>query len=194
MHEVFVDVEKEYKFAPGYAEAIAQTAVAWAQIEYHLNGMIWSLGDMVPALGACITAQIPTLFGRISALVALMNLRRVDPRLITRVNKFAETVRRPQEARNRIIHDVWARNRDDPDTMGRIEITAPRRLTFDIKTITLADLRKEVTAVEAACEEVLNIRVNLNELLPSLPEILQTESHPINEFLQPRQTPSSVTR
>jgi hypothetical protein len=106
---VMPDSQKEdrVQFASEYGECIAHIANNWATLEYSINATIWILAGTAPALGACITSQIPTLFGRLNALLSIMKLRRVDQNLINKVNKFSDTIREPQELRNRAIHDVW---------------------------------------------------------------------------------------
>jgi hypothetical protein len=91
------DPAAEFQFPGEFADCIAKVAANWSALEYMINGTIWELTDVRPSLGACLTAQIATVQGRLAALIAVMKLRRVDAKLLKKVNKFAERVRAPQE-------------------------------------------------------------------------------------------------
>jgi hypothetical protein len=83
----------ELHFPPEFADCIAKVAANWSALEYMINATIWELAEVRPALGACLTAQIATIPGRLAALLALMKLRGISTRLLKRVNKFAESIR-----------------------------------------------------------------------------------------------------
>ncbi len=85
----------EFHFPPEFADCIAKVATNWSHLEYAINATIWELADVRPALGACMTAQVGSMYGRLAPLLALMKLRQVPARLWKKVIKFAERVRAP---------------------------------------------------------------------------------------------------
>jgi hypothetical protein len=168
-----------FYFAVGYAERIARVAVEWASLESMINETIWELAMTPHALGACITSQLGSLHTRLSALLSLMKVRECSDVLISKVNKFAERSREPQELRNRIIHDQWVNSIDDTRIMGRVEIVAPRRLSMEIKTIPLAKLDEDLIKIKQITEMFSSIRSDIIGSLPSLPEKSKSELRPI---------------
>ncbi|MFZ3234506.1 MAG: hypothetical protein WA417_04270 [Stellaceae bacterium] len=171
---------KSFYFLPGYAEQIAHAANLWAAIEYHINSCIWGLLGTPPGLGACLTSQVYTVNARLDALVALMKVRRVDPKTITKVNKFQSRIREAQDIRNRIVHDMWL-NHNIGNHMGRMQITAARELRYTIEVIELTDLKLSVAKIDERRMEFEKIRHSIFSELPSLPEIPKQELHPIEE-------------
>jgi hypothetical protein len=97
----------KFSFVPEFADCIARIASCWARLEYDMNVSIWSLSETRPAFGACMTSQIYTTQGRLNAILALGKLRKLDHRLMKRLNKFSEQIRIGQDVRNRTLHDVW---------------------------------------------------------------------------------------
>ena len=183
--------QEEFHFPPEYADCIAHVAANWSGLEYMVNASIWELADVRPSLGACLTSQIGSLNARLSALLALMKLRSVDQKLVTRVNKFCATVREPNELRNRIIHDQWVNDRHNLGSMGRIEIVAPKKLSREIKPIPLDELKGNLKTISDCRFKFGEIRQAIRAALPSLPEMSRTELYPITEILPDPQSPSS---
>jgi hypothetical protein len=179
--DFFEDGKWKFAFIPEFADCIARIASLWARLEYDVNASIWALAELRPALGACITAQIYTLQGHLSALLALAKLREVDAILIKRINKFADDVRVGQDIRNRVIHDLWLNDRGTPGNMGHLRITADKTLKFVIESVPLFELTAQVEKVEALVTVFASIRKAIEAALPSLPEIPQTKLHPITE-------------
>lgn len=170
-----------FRFAPGFADKIADVAACWSALEYLINASIWELAEVRPALGACITSQIRTVHSRLSALLALMKLRKVESRLIKRVNKFAESVREPQELRNRIIHDQWVNHPSDQSKMGRVEIVAPKVLSMKVIEIQLTEINEDLRKVKECCMTFRAIRYDIQDALPTLPKMPHEALHPIIE-------------
>jgi hypothetical protein len=181
----------EFHFPGDFAECIAKVAANWSALEYMINATIWELAEVRPSLGACLTAQIMTVNGRLAALLALMKLRRVDTKLLKKVNRFAERVRAPQELRNRIIHDQWVNDRLNPEGMGRIEIVAPKALTMEIKPVTITELRDDLEKISDCRFEFGAIRNEIRGALSTLPKMSQRELYPITEILPDPQNPPS---
>jgi hypothetical protein len=121
---------------PDYAILIGRVASSWSAVEANINFATWAVAGIAPALGACMTAQINSLDGRLRALLALLKLRRAPASLIKNVNKFADEIRGPNERRNRIIHDAWYWN--SSGQVARMEVVAPRKLKMDLIETSLA--------------------------------------------------------
>lgn len=182
--------EKPFEFYPEYAQRIAMIAEHWASTEYYVNALIWALAGVAPGLGACMTSQIYTFNGRVSALLSLLKLRQVDAKIISSVNKLAESSRGPAELRNRTLHDIWARA-PEPGLMGRIEVTAAKKLKFDIVPISIEALENDLRALDECRTAWNKIRREIEDLIPSLPPIPHEALHPITEHRLPLRTRSS---
>jgi hypothetical protein len=171
----------EFKFAPEFAEQIADITACWSCLEYYISMSIWHLAAVYPAIGACITSQIYTLDGRLKALAALLVLRRAPEALQTRVNKFAERVRGPSEIRNRRIHDQWFTDTATAaaGAMKQMEMLARGTLKYGFKTISIAELKEDRAKIIKAMNEAADIRATIEAALPTLPEIPLKELHPI---------------
>jgi len=174
----------KFSFIPEYADCIARVANVWARLEYDVSVAIWALADVRPAIGACITSQVFTLRSKLDALLALAKLRRVDGAIIREINKFADDARGGQEIRNRIIHDQWLQDNINPGQMGHLRITAAKVLEFKIKPVIFPDLAADLERLEDLATRFHGIRQAIETALPTLPEIPQSELHPITESRQ----------
>ena len=170
---------------PGYlelpaeiAQVIGRIASDWAALEYTINQMIWELAGTAPALGACMTAQIPGLDGRLRALLSLMRLRQMDKALITKVNKFGEQAHGPTGVRNRAVHDPWYLRRDRSG-FGRVQVTANKRLVFEALPIPMVELHAEHAKIKECARRLAQLADEIQAALPSLPEIPESALHPI---------------
>jgi hypothetical protein len=119
-------------------EAIGHVAHHWARLEHEINQVIWILAGTSAAYGACITAQIPSIVPRLRALTALAQNNGVSTAVIKDLNRFSGKADKLSRRRNRTIHDPWffreyrAGLRSYVE-FGRLEVTADRRLTYEIK-------------------------------------------------------------
>jgi hypothetical protein len=168
----------EFKFIPEYADCIARIASCSATIEYYVSHSIWIVAKLDSPSGACITSQIYTLQGRLSALLALLKLHRAPDKIIRRVNKFAETVRGPLENRNRVVHDIWLTDNRDPTSMGRLETTASKTLKFRVEDVPLPRLKEIFDALAACRLEMHAIRQEIFTEQPTFPGIPDSELNP----------------
>jgi hypothetical protein len=162
-----------------YAALIGRTAVVWSAIENGLNFSIWAVAGLAPTLGACITSQIYTLQGRWSALLALLKLRKAPKSLIDLVNELAEASRGPLEIRNRTIHDDWVWRKDG--TVGRFEITAPKKLKFDIIPVSRDELTANLETILRFNDRIVDMRRTLYAALPTLPKMSPEELRPLTD-------------
>jgi|KBSMisStaDraftv2_1062788.scaffolds.fasta_scaffold387857_2 hypothetical protein len=162
---------------PDYAILIGRVASSWSAVEANINFATWAVAGIAPALGACMTAQINSLDGRLRALLALLKLRRAPASLIKNVNKFADEIRGPNERRNRIIHDAWYWN--SSGQVARMEVVAPRKLKMDLIETSLDDLRNDLVYVREFTARAVSIKESIYAALPSLPGIPPEELEPI---------------
>jgi hypothetical protein len=173
--------EREYRLLdPKLVTLIGHAASQWAMLEYYINDTIWSLSDTAPTLGACSTAQIYTIDGRLKALLSLLKLRRASKSLIVKVNKFAENMRAPSEYRNRLVHDPWGKRVPTGQTV-KIEITANKKLRFENRVVDLKDLQKQVDVIVDVMLAFVEIRDTILNEIPTLPKMSQKELRPIVE-------------
>ncbi len=150
-------------------------------LEFHINHCIWELAGVPPATGACLTAQMVSLHSRLSALLALLKLRRASNATVAAVNSFADDSRGPNEMRNRIVHDVWMKGSDL--SVVRLEITAPKKLKFGLRPVTSDELDKNYSTIRKFVLRSASLRNGILDELPSLPEIPESELHPITMTL-----------
>jgi hypothetical protein len=166
-----------FAFPADYASCIADIVNSWATLEHNIDMSIWHMAGVYPAIGACITSQIYTLDGRLKGLQSLLKLRQAPKELTKLVNKFSERVRKPQEIRNRIIHDHW-RQSLDRQRMFQLEVGAKNTLTYGFKMIAIEMLKNDRDSVKSAMMESSDIRSRIEDSLPTLPEIPLQELHP----------------
>jgi hypothetical protein len=157
------------KFAP-IMMAIGHVAHHWSRLEYAINQMIWAMSAVSPADGACITAQIPSIVPRLRALIALANNHGASKSLIKDLNRFVSKADAIARRRNRAIHDPWFFREVSLKDMtviefGRLEITADKRLTYEVKSQTVKEVLKIAHDIIAAHKEFMSLRERLwNEL------------------------------
>jgi hypothetical protein len=113
-----------------------------------------------------VTSQIYTLQGRLSAVLALAKLRRVDQDIIDRLNRFSDGIRQGQDQRNRIIHNLSMMLEKDKQLASSVEA--------------VFDLHDDMEKIEGLAKEFGVIRKSIEAVLPRLPDI-PPELHPIIE-------------
>jgi hypothetical protein len=148
------------------ADCIARVTSCWAGLEYDISATIWALAEMRPALGTCVTSQIYTLQGRLSAVSALAKLRRVDQDIIDRLNRFSDRIREGQDQRNRIIHNLSVMPEKDKQLASSVE--------------SVFDLHDDLEKIERLAKEFGAIRKSIEAAVPTLPDT-PPELHPIME-------------
>jgi hypothetical protein len=173
------DTNTKFRFVPEYADLIASIASGWATIEYYVNHSIWIVAELDAPTGACLTSQIHSLHSKLSSLLSLLKLYQAPDTIIKRVNKFAETIRRPQEHRNRVVHDVWLMDNVNVGSMGRLETTAAKKLEFTVKDVSVEKLRAIYDELSACRLEFYHIRNDIFREQPTFPGIPESERDPI---------------
>ena len=170
-----------FQWLPAYAQQIADGANRWAYLEYYINSSIWLLADVRPAIGACLTSQMYTMSAKLAALLSLLKLRKAPQDILDRVNKFASAHRDALEARNRMVHDIWLNDNVAKANMGKLRITADKILRYNIESIDISSLIQDVQKIENRRLDAAIIKDAIERALPSLPEMSQSELHPITE-------------
>lgn len=133
-----IDVSQEH-----YA-LIGKVASNWALFETSLDFLIWKIAKVPDKTGACLTTQIAGAARKLDAIIALVRLNRGDEKLISQLNKLAETQRGLAERRNRVVHDHWIQRGGEP---FRLEMTARKVLKFEpvkVSAKELGDLADEI--------------------------------------------------
>lgn len=179
--EPILEPKQGFQWLTTYAVLIADAANRWAYLEYYIQQAIWELAEVSPAIGACLTSQMYTFNSKMSALLALLKLRKAPQPLIDRVNKFASQVRDAHDARNRAAHDIWLNDNVNPEQMGKLRITADKILRYNIEEIKGDELLSDVKTIELRRAEAGFILQAVRDTLPSLPQISPEELHPIVE-------------
>ena|ERR1700730_4175859 len=95
---------------PLYA-AVGRVAAEWAELEHHLDRIIWQLSGTTPHLASCITSQMIGHFPRFNAIRALVSanpkLKTASSSLLKLIEKESGKVSELAEARARRVHDTW---------------------------------------------------------------------------------------
>lgn len=168
-----------FRFADGYSEKIAAGANTWAWIEFELHWMIWELSEVNPSVGLCLTAQMFTFDAKMNALLALLTLREAPESFVKKVHAFMESTRGAQEARNRLVHDVWVMDNRDASRMGRLKMSARRKLDFSVQSYAISEIDPEVVMLERSRQTSTALRRELVAMLPTLRKIPLEAPHPL---------------
>lgn len=171
-----------FHFVGEYAECIAHASNNWAWMEYELHTLLWSLADVSPALGACLSSQIFTFQAKLDALLSLMKLRKVPEEMIKEVNRFSSSVRPAQEARNRFAHDVWLNDNYNPDSLGKLRVTASKTLEYRVESFPIDRALEDLKKIENARLAFAQIRRAIESALLTLPKMSPEELHPITDI------------
>jgi len=148
-------------------EAVGHVAHHWARLEHEINKMIWALAALEPEDGACITAQIPSMVPRLRALIALVHKNGAGKALLKDLNRFSGKADGLARRRNRVIHDPWffRENRSENHSQiefGRLEVTADRRLTYEVKPQTRKEVLDIAHDILAAIKEFNSLRERIH--------------------------------
>ena len=86
---------------------VGRIAAIWAMLEFRMDQLIWDLACVEQSLGACITTQLNGPTPRLRTIKALSSLLGVTNEVMKKIDKFNHAIMKPQEERNRAIHDPW---------------------------------------------------------------------------------------
>lgn len=68
--------------------AIGKVALSWAAFEQMISYAIWTLADIDPSGGACITAQVINSDRLLNAVSALLHLKGATDKMLKPLDKF----------------------------------------------------------------------------------------------------------
>jgi hypothetical protein len=119
--------------------AVGRLVDTWAHLEFNIDQAIWELAGVDQAFGACITAQLIGVNGRLRALRALLKARGASDKSIGSIGKFAGSLSALQQKRHRAAHDPRMVHLET-EFLERLEVTADNSLVFgfqpeDAKTL-----------------------------------------------------------
>jgi hypothetical protein len=151
-----------------YCAAIGHVSAVFSKFELLLNEMIWLLANVGIDEGACITSQIPSPLSKLRALVALVAVRGGEGNLINELNSFSVRVDALGRRRNRVIHDPWIRLEPSGE-FRRIEITADRKLNYQLAPTTVKELMDLADEIGKAIKELGRLSDRIISELPPWP-------------------------
>jgi hypothetical protein len=142
--------------------AIGSVATAWSIFEAAIDVYAVSLAQIKMPVGYCFTAQVIGPARKLDAYIAIARWRGADKFMGT-LEGFAKRTAQLAERRNRIIHDPWHIEGDNP--ASRLEITARRNLRIlmvDVPTSAVIKLDSEITA---HCQQFIEINRQIEALV-----------------------------
>jgi hypothetical protein len=147
------------KTMPHYA-AIGRVASKWAQLEHHIQELIWGLTGLDAMTGTCITSQIGSSGRLMDALMALLKLKGATKKQRKPIHEFCEAVKDKQRMRNRIVHDPWYFHfNDDETTTGYwLETSAVRTAVHKL-------IEQDDKKLETLIEEIESLHLQLTTLV-----------------------------
>jgi hypothetical protein len=83
---------------------IGRITTTWAKFEHWIDQAIWTLSDVDPRKGACITSQVGSIHGKFRALLALIEEAGRPQQAINAANKISSEAARVVNVRNRFAH------------------------------------------------------------------------------------------
>ncbi len=150
-------------------KSIGSVAVIWAVLELRINYAIWELANLNKQAGACITAQIIAPGPRMKALISLVHFRGGNDGLLKALNKFSVKLDGLARRRNRVVHDPWS-VKEGTGEIERMEITADRKLVFELKTEDAASVDEIYDEIDAALKEFASLWRRISRELPPWPK------------------------
>lgn len=168
-------VPSDQKFDPQFA-AIGRLVETWAQLEFHIDQAIWQLAQVEQMFGACITAQMIGVNGRLRALRSLLQVWGASEATVKAVGRFAGSLSDLQQKRHRAAHDPrlvnWSTGK-----LERLEITADNKLVFGFEPEDAESLKGTREKIAAKIEEFkilfATIAAEVNSLLETSPPKLR---------------------
>jgi hypothetical protein len=86
---------------------VGRVAADWSLVEHTLDLIIWQLARLDDETGACLTAQISGVYGRIPTIVSLSLRRGLGDSILKQIKDLYGPLQFCQNHRNRIVHDPW---------------------------------------------------------------------------------------
>lgn len=158
-----------------YAQEIVHIISGCARLEYEIDTVIWELAGFTdnPNIGACLTAQFPTVNIRINALIALARVQKIPAFQISKLNRFRDKATAIADKRNRVAHDPWMSAYGDNlkplEKMYRLQKTARAKLEHEYKHVPLDELKALRKEIETALAQFNDLRSEVLQTFWSLP-------------------------
>jgi hypothetical protein len=126
------------------------------------------LARLEPELGACLTAQFPTVSVRLNCLLSLAQLQGVRASHITKLRKFRDKAGSLADRRNRIAHDPWFFG-FETKKLYRLQKTARAKLEFNYKYVTEDELNELEAEIVSTMDRFRDLRAQILREFYSLP-------------------------
>ena len=111
--------ESNNSHQPNHMELVGIIAAKWAYLEYYTDQAIYQLVGGYPDRVACLTANYPSIFPKLDALIALFHRHGADEKLLKKLTNFKNGLHETAKKRNRAIHDPWFLMKDG--TTGNVD-------------------------------------------------------------------------
>jgi hypothetical protein len=147
------------KTIPHYT-AVGRVASKWAQLELHIQELIWGLAGLDAMRGTCITSQIGNSGRLMDALMALLDLKGATKKQRKPIHEFCKAVQDKQRMRNRIVHEPWYFHFNDDETT-----TGYRLETTTVRTPVHKLIKQDEKKLETLIEEIDSLYMQLTTLV-----------------------------
>lgn len=162
-----LDDEHANKALEPHFIAIGQVAAYWAQLEFEINAMIWSLASIDQQTGMCLTSQFTTIQSRARALLSIFRLRGGSETVAKEVNRFfVNEVDPVAQQRNRIVHDPLYVALSDGKVM-RASVMANKTLDARMRFNPLEDAQKTLLSIRAILSKFNELHDAMMASLPT---------------------------
>jgi hypothetical protein len=147
------------KTMPHYA-AVGRVASKWAQLDHHIQELIWGLAGLDAMTGTCITSQIGNSGRLMDALLALLEQKGATKKELQPLRSLSDVIGIKQRMRNRIIHDPWYFhfNQDRTTTGYRFESSA-------VKTVVRKPIKQDYEKLEKLIQDIESLYLQLTNLV-----------------------------
>jgi hypothetical protein len=146
------------KTMPHYA-AVGRVASKWAQLDHHIQELIWGLAGLDAMTGTCITSQIGNSGRLMDALLALLEQKGATKKELQPLRSLSDVIGIKQRMRNRIIHDPWYFHFNQDRTTGyRFESSA-------VKTVVRKPIKQDYEKLEKLIQDIESLYLQLTNLV-----------------------------
>lgn len=142
---------------------VGQVASLWSLLERNVDELIWNLGDIQPAIGACITAQVQSLRYKMFALISICEHFGYQD-FVKMLNKFLADAEPAMKARNRLVHTPIITDQDQ--NAHRLVLSADRKLQMSV----------DATDEDAEIKLAFDISMLINRMVELRAHILARKS------------------
>jgi hypothetical protein len=152
--------------------AVGRLVDKWAQLEFAIDQAIWQLANVEQMLGACITAQLIGVNGRLQALRSLLQARGASEPTIKKVGTFAGSLSTLQNDRHRAAHDPRMVH-TATGNLERLQITAKNQVVFGFQPEDVDSLSATTAQIAAKVVEFGELFTAITAELNALPDTAQ---------------------